>query len=43
MAKVKIQISVDEDLLNRLDAKLGLVKRSTYINDLIRRDVEKGE
>jgi metal-responsive CopG/Arc/MetJ family transcriptional regulator len=39
MAKKKIQISVDEDLLDKLDKKAGLIPRSAYINELIRKDL----
>lgn len=37
--KTKILITIDEDLLKQLDDNLGLVKRSPYIEDLIRKDL----
>jgi metal-responsive CopG/Arc/MetJ family transcriptional regulator len=37
--KKRIQITVDEDLLEKLDDKRGLIPRATYINNLIKKDV----
>jgi hypothetical protein len=37
--KKRIQITVDEDALTKLDKKRGLVPRATYINELIKKDV----
>jgi metal-responsive CopG/Arc/MetJ family transcriptional regulator len=37
MKKQKVSVSLDEDLLATIDLKRGNVKRSTFLNDLIRR------
>ena len=37
MKKMKVSVSLDEDLLNMIDLKRGNVKRSTFLNDLIKR------
>ncbi|MDI3485100.1 MAG: hypothetical protein PWQ50_320 [Methanolobus sp.] len=37
----KIQVSLDKELLESLDKKRGLIARSAYIRELIRKDVEK--
>jgi metal-responsive CopG/Arc/MetJ family transcriptional regulator len=37
--KIKINVTVDEELIEKLDKKRGLIPRSTYINELIRNDV----
>ena len=41
MAK-KIMISVDEDVLNRFDEHIGIIKRSTAISELMRIEIERG-
>lgn len=33
-------ITIPEDLLKRLDERRGLIPRSTYIAELVRREVE---
>jgi metal-responsive CopG/Arc/MetJ family transcriptional regulator len=37
MKKQKVSVSLDEDLLATIDLKRGNVKRSTFLNDLIKR------
>lgn len=39
----RIQISLDEDQLKKLDKKRGLVPRSAYIRELINKDIETSE
>ncbi len=37
----QVTISLDRDLLDKLDEKRGLINRSVYIEDLIRKELEK--
>ncbi len=39
--KVKKSISLDEELLEQLDQDRGIVPRSTWINDLLRKAVRQ--
>jgi metal-responsive CopG/Arc/MetJ family transcriptional regulator len=41
MKKMKVSVSLDEDLLATIDLKRGNVKRSTFLNDLIKKGMEK--
>jgi hypothetical protein len=43
MKKQKVSVSLDEDLLATIDLKRGNVKRSTFLNDLIRRGIRESE
>jgi len=38
----KVMISVDQDVLNRFDEHIGIVKRSTAINELMKNEVKRG-
>lgn len=37
MTKIRIDITIDPEVLDKLDEIRGDVKRSTYINNMIRR------
>ena len=39
--KVRINITVDKGVLKDFDSTIGIVKRSTYINDMMRDVVER--
>ena len=41
MATTKITLSIDEDVLEEFDKIRGLIPRSAYINDMLRKEVEK--
>ena len=41
MATIKISISVDKDTLKMFDEKIGLVPRSTYINSMMKKEIER--
>lgn len=43
MAKKKIMINVDEEVLEEFDKKIGLVKRSAYINEMLKKEIKKKE
>jgi metal-responsive CopG/Arc/MetJ family transcriptional regulator len=43
MKKQKVSVSLDEDLLATIDLKRGNVKRSTFLNGLIRRGIRESE
>ena len=39
----RVNISIDEDVLSEFDKMIGLVKRSTYIADMISKEVSRLE
>lgn len=39
--RVRINITVDEGILKDFDDTIGIVKRSTYINEMMRAAVER--
>ena len=41
MATTKITLSIDENLLKEFDKMRGLIPRSAYVNDMLRKEVEK--
>lgn len=41
MAMIKISVSVNEDTLKEFDEIIGLVPRSTYINAMMQKEVER--
>ncbi len=36
----KIQVSLEAELLKKLDTKRGIIPRSAYIRELVRKDLE---
>lgn len=38
----KVLVSIDENVLNQFDEHIGLVKRSTAINQLMKREINGG-
>ena len=43
--KAKIKISIDEEVLKQVDEKRGIAKRSTFINEVLKKGLKiyKGE
>jgi len=41
--KVSVTLSIDEELLREIDSRRGLAKRSTFVEDLIRRGLSARE
>ena len=41
MATTKITLSIDENVLIEFDEMRGLISRSAYVNDMMRKEVEK--
>ena len=39
----KVLISIDENVLNQFDEHIGLVKRSTAINQLMKKEIKDGK
>ena len=38
----KVMISVDQDVLNKFDRHIGIVKRSTAISELMKNEMKAG-
>lgn len=38
----KVTISLDQDVLNKFDEHIGIVKRSTAINELMKNEIKPG-
>ena len=41
MATAKVLLSIDENVLKEFDDLIGLVKRSTYVNEMMKKEIEK--
>lgn len=42
MSAVRISISINNEMLNKIDRKRGLIPRSTYIQNLLGKSIERG-
>ena len=38
----KVMVSIDEDVLEKFDEHIGIAKRSTAINQLMKKELEHG-
>lgn len=41
--KTKVLVTLDNDVLEKVDIKRGLVERSPYINQILKKHIEENE